>query len=47
MSGGNPLLGMTRSFDGGWVEIELLNELPLLQQTGRKLDTISFTVGIR
>lgn len=43
MSGGNPLNGMTRSFDGGWVEIELLNELPLLQQTGRKLDTISFT----
>ena len=43
MSGGNPLSGMSRSFDGGWVEIELLNELPLLQQTGRKLDTISFT----
>lgn len=43
MSGGNPLSGMTRSFDGGWVEIELLNELPLLQQTGRKLDTITFT----
>lgn len=43
MSGGNPLLGLTRSFDGGWVEIELLNEPPLLQQTGRKLDTITFT----
>jgi len=43
MSGGNPLSGMTRSFDGGWVEVELLNELPLLQQAGRKLDTISFT----
>jgi len=43
MSGGNPLLGQSRSFDGGWVEVELLNELPLQQQTGRKLDTISFT----
>lgn len=43
MSGGNPLSSISRTFDGGWVEVELLNELPLLQQTGRKLDTISFT----
>lgn len=43
MSGGNPLSGMSRTFDGGWVEVELLNELPLLQQTGRKLDSITFT----
>jgi phage protein U len=43
LSQGNPLSGMTRSYDGGWVEIDLLNELPLLQQTGRKLDSISFT----
>lgn len=43
MSGGNPLSGMARSFDGGWIEVELLNELPQLQQTGRKLDTFSFS----
>ncbi|UCQ23060.1 phage tail protein [Edwardsiella piscicida] len=43
MSGGNPLSGISRSLDGGWVEVPLLNELPLLQQTGRKLDTVTFT----
>lgn len=41
LSGGNPLDGFSRKYDGGWVEIELLNELPLLQQTGRKLDSIT------
>lgn len=41
LSGGNPLEGFSRKYDGGFVEIELLNELPMLQHTGRKLDTIT------
>ena len=40
---GNQLEGYQRSYDGGWVEIELLNELPLPQQTGRALDTITLS----
>lgn len=44
-SEGNPLESMSRSYDGGWIEIDLLNELPLPQQTGRKLD--SMTLGGR
>lgn len=42
-SGGNPLESMSRSYDGGWIEIDLLNELPLPQRTGRKLDSITLS----
>ncbi|ECY2423220.1 phage tail protein [Salmonella enterica] len=38
----SPIESMARTFDGGWVTIDLLNELPLQQQTGRKLDEIRF-----
>lgn len=38
---GSPLYSLSRGADGGWVEVELLNELPLQQRTGRKLDQIT------
>ena len=34
----SPLYSLSRSADGGWIEVELLNRLPMQQQTGRKLD---------
>lgn len=43
LSAGNSLDSYGRRYDGGWIDIELLNELPLPQQTGRKLDEITFT----
>lgn len=37
-----PIASMGRRFDGGWVVIDLLNDLPMQQQTGRRLDEITF-----
>lgn len=36
-----PVASMGRKFDGGWTVIDLLNELPMQQQTGRKLDELT------
>lgn len=36
-----PASGLSRKFDGGWTVIDLLNDLPAQQQTGRKLDEIT------
>lgn len=36
-----PVVSLGRKFDGGWITIDLLNELPVQQQTGRKLDEIT------
>lgn len=33
-----PAVSLSRKYDGGWTAIDLLNELPTQQQTGRKLD---------
>ncbi|WP_202303721.1 phage tail protein [Dryocola clanedunensis] len=33
-----PAVSLSRKYDGGWAVIDLLNELPGQQQTGRKLD---------
>lgn len=37
----SPLYSLSCSADGGWIEVELLNRLPMQQQTGRKLDQIT------
>ncbi|KFC09021.1 hypothetical protein GTGU_01213 [Trabulsiella guamensis ATCC 49490] len=34
----SPAASLSRRYDGGWTVIDLLNELPCQQQTGRKLD---------
>jgi hypothetical protein len=36
-----PASSLTRRYDGGWITIDLLNELPAQQQTGRKLDEMT------